>query len=210
MDIYNKNNKFLNYFLILLSLILLVFFAKPKYAILQESLDTKQTLSSSLDNLNKKHLELNLLKNDILLYNQSKLDEIDKKIKSSSWVSERLKFERIVNIKKYINPVNEDEMLKYIYSYFENQNSLNQSAYSTKSIITSFNLSKPKINEFWFRESSLNLSLYVANEDDLIKFMNFLSWNNSKYKFFFNSLSYPIEKPDESFVLNFPLRVFYK
>ena len=210
MDIYNKNNKFLNYFLILLSLILLVFFAKPQYSVLQENLDTKQTLTSNLGNLNKKHLELDSLKNDILLYDQNKFDEIDKKIKSSSWASERSKFERIVNIKKYLNSVNEDEMLRYIYSYFEDQNSLNQGTGSIESIITGFSLSKPKVNEFWFRESSLNLSLYLANENDLIKFMDFLLSNNSKYKFFFNSLSYPIEKPEESFVLNFPLRVFYK
>jgi hypothetical protein len=106
---------------------------------------------------------------------------------------------------KYTNKVNEDEMIRYIYEYIEDSKKTNNPV-----IIKNISISNPKINDLWFNESTVNLSLYVSNEEAMFWFIKFLFKDDSKYKFFLSTLSYPIDKSLSWYSLSLPLRVFYK
>ncbi|MFK7780455.1 MAG: hypothetical protein QM490_04970 [Candidatus Gracilibacteria bacterium] len=96
MSIYKKNNKFVSYLIILITLFILVLITKGKFDVLQEKLDSKETLSFSLDEKREELLELNAKKDELA--------------KSSE------------NIDKYMVEIKEDELIDYIYSYIEKIN----------------------------------------------------------------------------------------
>jgi hypothetical protein len=78
--------------------------------------------------------------------------------------------------------------------------------------VRSISLQEEKVNEFWFKEMWIVLNLSVPNENRMYRILNFFIWNNSKYKFFIESFSYPNNSSTWSsdFNITIPLRVFYK
>jgi len=96
MSIYNKNNKFVSYLLVLVSLFILVLFTKDIIKKIYENKDLKETYSTSLQE-----------KKDKL----TKLNELKTKSSSSQ-----------VMINKFSVEVKEDELLDYLYGYIEKIN----------------------------------------------------------------------------------------
>ena len=96
MSIYNNNNKFVSYLIILASLFILFLFTKDKAQSIYEQLDLKGTYISSLNDNKAKLTELNNLKNK-LVNSQEKID-------------------------KYNVVIKEDELIDYIYSSIDKTN----------------------------------------------------------------------------------------
>ena len=96
MTLNKKNNKFVSYLIILLTLFVLIIVTKDKLTVLQENLDLRETYSIELEEKKEKLKWLNDLKNE--LANSSE------------------------NIDKYIVEIKEDEIIDYIYSYIEKTN----------------------------------------------------------------------------------------
>lgn len=99
MSIYNKNNKFVSYLIILISLFILVLFTSDKIKEIYQNIDLKETYTTSLNEKKAKLGELNTLKNSL---SNSKAD-----------------------IDKYIVNIKEDEVIDYIYSSIEKTNNGN-------------------------------------------------------------------------------------
>lgn len=99
MSIYNKNNKFVSYLIILISLFILVLFTSDKIKEIYQNIDLKETHNISLNEKKAKLGELNNLKNSLA---NSKAD-----------------------IDKYIVTIKEDELIDYIYSSIEKTNNKN-------------------------------------------------------------------------------------
>lgn len=183
MNLTNKNNKLYWYILILLSLFILVLFTRNQIYTLQENLDEK----------NNKEVSLLSKRNEL-----DKLNEIKIKVEEkNSWID------------NYINSIKEDELLSYIYSKVEEDNLKYTDWIST---IRSLNIKEWKINELWFYESLVTLSIRVPNEERMNKLLDFFVKEDSKYKFFIDSFSYPKNSSsiDSSYNITIPLKIFYK
>lgn len=180
MEISKWNNKSLAYLLIFLSIFLIIFFAKSQYASLNENLDTKESLVTEQETLKAENEKLS----DI----QRQLDNL-----TSSWSKQ---------IEKYMSDYKEDEIIRYFYDYANNN--------KTKIAISWVSMSETSVNELWFKESTISVSATFANESAMISFLWFLLNSESKYKFFINSLNYPIDEPKNSFDLTLAVKVFHK
>ena len=96
MSIYNQNNKFISYLIILLSIFILILFTKNELLNIQENIDLKNTYMSDLDD------------------KKSELVKINNTKKSLTNSSE--------DIEKYDVKIVENEIIDYIYSYIEETN----------------------------------------------------------------------------------------
>ncbi|MBT3729353.1 hypothetical protein HOF65_04360 [bacterium] len=66
MQVQNKNNKFVSYLIILVTLFILVLVTKDQVVNLQENLDLKETYANELSSKKVKLGELNTLKSEII------------------------------------------------------------------------------------------------------------------------------------------------
>lgn len=182
MTITNTNNKIYSYIIILLSLFILVLFTRNQISSLQVKLDEKEMKETELQS-----------KRDEL----QKLNEIKLKVNSKdNWID------------KYINKVKEDEIISYIYSKVEEDNLKYSDWIST---IRSISITEWKINEIWFYESLITLNIRVPTEDRMFKILDFFVKEDSKYKFFIESFSYPKKvEAESSYNITIPLKIFYK
>lgn len=181
MSISNKNNKIYWYIIILVSLFIFVLFTRTQFTNMQVKLDEKE----------QKEMDLQA-KRDTL----QKLNDIKTKVELKD-----------NNIDKYINSVNEDELINYIYSKIEEDNLKYTDWVST---VRSLSITKWEINEIWFYESTINLNLRVPTEDRMNKILDFFIKEDSKYKFFIDSFTYPKIENEWSFNITVPLKFFYK
>lgn len=99
MSVYNKDNKFISYIFVLISLFILVLFTKDQVMLIQENLDVREVNNIELTTKVDRLKELNDLK--IALENSTE------------------------NIDKYTAEIKEDEIIDYIYSYIEKTNWVN-------------------------------------------------------------------------------------
>jgi len=97
MWVIKKDNKFISYLIILISLFILFLITLEQYKQLQHNLDKRNELNSSI-----KQKREQILKND----------KIKEKIQKNSQTTE-----------KFLLEIKEDELIDYIYSYVENTDS---------------------------------------------------------------------------------------
>lgn len=178
---FTKNNKIYWYLLILISLFILVLVTRTQISSLQ---------------IQKDEISINQSKEISLSQELTRLNEIRNKISNDD-----------IEIEKYIVDLSEDEIINYIYSKIEQDNLI----YSWWIVeVRNISMSKWDINEMWFNEITLNLSLRVPSEDRMIKILDFFTWDKSKYKFYISSFNYPSSRTNWVFNVNIPLKIFYK
>lgn len=178
MWIIKKENKFVSYLIILISLFILFIVALNQYKKIQVNLDNNQSLK-----LEKEKKSEQVTKNN----------NIRAKIKND---------ENITN--KYLISIKEDELIDYIYSYVE-KNTID-SVIEIKGI----SISESKKNELWFLETDISLSVKVSDEKTMKRLLNFFISEDSKYKFFIDTFTYPNDWRTLSYTLDIPLKIFYK
>jgi len=110
------------------------------------------------------------------------------------------------NLVKYTYEVKEDELIDYFYNYVDTSRS-----WSWYTIIDSINFEKWSKNEYAFTEWKINLMFTFSDEEQMAQMLDFITSENSKYKFFIDSFSFPND-PNivGSFQVNIPIRMFYK
>jgi len=99
MSVYNKNNKFISYLIILATFFIVVLFTKDQIIKIQENRDLRDTYNIELE------------------AKKTQLSEINEKRTMLNNSSE--------NIDKYILEIKEDEIIDYLYSYIEETNKRN-------------------------------------------------------------------------------------
>ena len=183
MSVYNKDNKFISYLIILISAFILVFITRNQFFSTQENLNAKQNYEQQKDDKKSKLQEINALRTK-LKQDSSSLNQ---------------------DIKKLSTAFKEDELINYIYSYVEDANSENASI-----VIKNVSITKPVQNELWFNEVDLNIGLRISSESVMISFLNFLLSENSKYYFLINKFDYLDNEEKWSFNVSIPVKIFYK
>jgi len=106
-----------------------------------------------------------------------------------------------MNFDKYLINFNEDEFLSYFYSYTRSNN--------WKVIINSISLSPGNLNDFWFKEWQIDLSVSFISEFEMLKMFDFLL-NSTKYNFYVHNFSYPFNQINQRLDVNIPLKILYK
>lgn len=180
MQIENNDRRFLALILLLISFIVLVLFFRPIYSNFLVSYDEKN------------------LKEQTLLEKQTELQKLnDLKIQL-----DKQKDDKSSMIYKLSVPLNENEILEYLYSF--------TSAYQGWVIISEWlSVSEGTKNEIGFMEANVNLSASVSSKQALIDLINFLISKDSKYQFFITSFSYNESEDWQSIKVDIPMKMFY-
>lgn len=178
---FTKNNKIYWYILILISLFILVLLTRTQIYSVQ---------------VKKDEISINQSKELSFRDELNRLNDIRNKISNDD-----------NEVEKYIVEVSEDEIINYIYSKIE-QDNLIFSWWIVE--VRNITMTKWDINELWFNEVSVNLSLRVPSEDRMIKMLDFLTGDKSKYKFYITSFNYPTSRNNSVFNVSVPLKIFYK
>jgi len=180
MAFLDKNNKFVSYLIILLSLFIVVLVTRVQIMTLQENLDVKEIKTNELNDKKEQ---------------RDDLDRIKAKLKSDD-----------SKVGKYLTAFNEDELIDYIYSYIESTLSTEGGITEVKNI----SFTEWEKNEIWFTESNIIIKLRVPNVEKMKNILDFLTDSESKYNFFVDSFTYPNVDTESSFNITIPLRVLYK
>ena len=109
------------------------------------------------------------------------------------------------NISKYTIDIKEDELIDYIYSYIEKSNDK-----EWVTMVKSLTLSEAEDTEIGFKETTVTLTLSVANELKLKDILDFLTSSKSKYKFFISSFNFPYGDLEWNFNVTIPLKILHK
>lgn len=107
----------------------------------------------------------------------------------------------IKDFSKYLINFSEEELTSYFYDYANNN--------PWKLKVESISLTPGKLNEFWFKEWSIDLSVSFATETDMTNMLNFLL-ESEKYNFFIHEFTFPLNKTTWVLKVNIPLKVLYK
>lgn len=173
----NMKNAFISYFLILLSIFIILIFTKDLIYTIKES---HQELSSLETQIKSKNQELEYL------------SKINSDIKT--WKND------IKDFNKFLVNFNENEILEYIYWYWN--------ANPWKVQIESITLTEWKLNDYWFKEWKIEVVATFLNEQYMLNMLNFFI-NSDKYNLYIHDFSYPYSQAGAMRV-TIPLKILYK
>lgn len=149
--------------------------------------DFWMTLQTSLDKQTTLNDDLQTKLNQ-----KKKFEDIKKEIESG----------KRPDIEKYVFDFKEDELIQYIYDFAQENNS-----YMT---IKQISFEEGKLNEYGFKEGRVQIEARVWWEEMMLKFLDFLTSDQSKYRFFLDTFTYPNDGLAGSYNISIPLKIFYK
>ena len=180
-SINTKNNKIYWYLIIFLALCIVILFTRTQIN------------------------ELQILK-DEQIQNESALEEARSEVERLNGIEARLNSSE-VDISNYLSEFKEDEIIDYIFWQIERDN---MSSSDWIVLVRNISMTEWIVNELWFYESNVMLSLRVPNEDRMFRMLDFFVREDSKYKFFIESFSSPANASEWNFNVSIPLKIFYK
>lgn len=173
-----KNNTFISYLIILVSLFILILVTKNQIFNLVEQLDQKEASLKEYEDTKVELVRINKLKTQW----KDTSGEVD----------------------KYMIDLSENELIDYFYGYSDNIESSDEIKFK------SISFTEWKENEIGFNESNISLTIMVANEMVLKNFISHLLSEDAKYKFFVDSFSFPNDWREWGYIINLPLKIFYR
>lgn len=186
MSVEMKNNQFLSYLIILLSLFILILFTKDQIMSVQSHLDQVEQLNSELENTRA---------------TQDELQKIALEVEQKDSVTKRY----ILSEDATKINFSEDEIINYFYTYAEK---INSGLWTLA--INSINISQATENELWFFESSISINAQVSDEKVMKAFLDYIIAEDSKYRFFIESYNHPFDGREGNFNMQLPLKIFYR
>lgn len=116
----------------------------------------------------------------------SELKSIQEKIKNDGWWEEW---------EKFLIDFSEDELLQYFYSSNGN--------------FSEIEFTPGTLNDFWFLEWKINLSMTFSSEKNMKDFIDKTLLKSPKYNFYIHDFSYPFGEV-WPFEVNIPIKILYK
>jgi len=141
-------------------------------------------------------------KQDLISLEQ-KLEQSEKELNDLKLVKEDIEAERIqdINFEAYTKTIKDNEITKYFYDYANDKKNW--------VVLNSISFSEWSLNDYWFKEASISLSLSFDNKQKMTKMLNYLI-DSQDYNFYIHSFSYPKQDEKEQFNVSIPLKVLYK
>lgn len=180
-----KNKKFIEMFLVLISLFIFIIFIRGSYSDLITNMD-----------LNEKKIKIYKEKLNEISY----LSKTQKELEGFNGWEESQKYSEIKKYFKKADEISEDMIIQEIYWFANNRiNGVK---------ILWLSMEKGVKNELWFIELRLNISATVKDEKVMKHFFNFLI-KDSKYKIFIDSFNMPKEPSILWYRIQIPATIFY-
>lgn len=189
MSVELKNNQFLSYIVVLLSLFILVLFTKDEIMSVQSHIDEKEQLNAQLS---------------VVRAEQEDLQKIALEVEQEDSVTARYSRNEIID-EKEVYLYSEDKIVDYFYNYADNINS-----WSGQLLISSINISEEKENDLGFLEMSIEVNAQVSDITVMKAFLDYLIAKDSKYQFFIENYYHPLDGREGNFNMKLPLKVFYR
>lgn len=186
MSLQMKNNQFLSYLIILLSLFILILFTKEEVLNVQSSSNQLEELENDLNKTRT---------------TQEQLQKIALEVEQQDSVTQRY----IISDENSDLDLSEDKIIDYFYTYAANINSGLGSL-----VINSISISQKSENELWFFELSINVNAQVSNANVMKAFLDYLVAEDSKYRFFIERYNDAFDGREWNFNMQLPLKIFYR
>lgn len=182
-NISQDHNNLPSYILLLFCLFVLIFFTKDLATGMYWKIQEKKTLELQQQESREQWEEFSILK---------------KSLESWEW-------ENIVELQKYAKQFSQEGFIEFIYDYIEESDKQWSS-----SLIKSINFSEPSENEIGFTEVNVNLTVKVSNLATMWQLLRYLISPEAEYKIFITHFDFPNETDAGSFLVDIPLKIFYK
>jgi len=179
-----REQKFIQLVLVLISLFIFIFFTRSYYDNLILNLDIKE----EHNRVYKEKLE----EANYLSKRQKELE------KAMEWGKETKEYKEI---KKYLEPISEDKIIEEIYSSVSNK-------VRGRIKVLSLTMWEWVENELGFMESKLDISLLVKSEETMKDLFDYLN-NDSRYKIFINRFNMPKKANILGYKIQIPATIFY-
>lgn len=183
MKTIHTQSIFLSYICILFAFFVLLFFTKNIFSTLQVSFEERDQANIQLQVGKETLTSLNELK--------KKLDE--------QWE------ESPMEVKWLATEFSDSDILEYIYAYASKVNTGEE-----RLIVRDLSFSDSIQTDIGLSQVKIDLSIIVSSENTLFKFLNFLTSDTEKYKFYITNFSYPMNETTWNIQVNIPLNLYYK
>jgi len=175
------HNNFSSLLIALFCLFILIFFTKDLALGLYENYQEKQELQVQVDQSRQEWEDFSAL---------------EKQLEAGESDSE---------LKKYARDFSQADFLEFLYSYIENSPSV-----GTSTLIKSVTFSEPEQNEIGFMQVNVDVSVRMPSLAVMWDMLEYLVGDEAKYKIFITNFSFPNDDKGWNFVVNLPLKIFYK
>ncbi len=109
------------------------------------------------------------------------------------------------DLSKYAQDFSQADFIEFLYEYIETSTSGGSSI-----LIKTINFSEPELNEIGFMQANVDVSVRMPNLAVMWDMLNYLVGDQAKYKIFITDFSFPNDNKGWNFVVNLPLKIFYK
>lgn len=182
MKKYTQNN-FLAYVIILGAFFILIFFTRGIYATIQEQSDALEEQQWKLNSQRTELTRLKQLQKDLLAEDSL----ADKEIKWFTW------------------EFSDENIINHIYSYAQKVN-----LWDDRIIVRNISLSGGEKSDLWFNKADINLDIITSWEETLFELMNYLTSDESEFRFYITSFDYDFWVNSSNIAVNIPLTFYYK
>jgi len=179
---YTHNN-FLAYLAILAGFFILLFFTKNIFSQMQVALDEKEGLQIELQEKEETLSKLNILQKTLEEDENILLDEIHGLTAKFS----------------------DSDILEYLHAYASSVN-----LWEERIIIRDITLNGDIQTDIGFRKAEIGVSLIASWEKTLFNFINYLTSDSEKYRFYITNFNYPMDQSSGNIQVNIPLTLYYK
>lgn len=183
MSITKQNHQFIATLIILLAFFIVIFVTKNVYYSLEVVQDTQTAYTQELQTKKDELSKLNTLQNELNGSNSEKQKEVS----------------------KFLVEYNQTDIINYLYKSTEAMNS-GSGVISIKSV----NFEAPRLNEYGLEEANITLGARISNTETLLKYLDFLTGNTGKYRFYIDNFSFPNTTTPGAVNVTIPLKLFYK
>lgn len=179
----NTHNNFFSYLIVLLVFFILIFFTKDIYWKIQEQRDILETQAQEIVSQKDKLGRLKKLQQDLSVEESS----IDTEIRWFSW------------------DFSDENIMNHIYAYAQEVNLGKE-----RIIIRDMSLSSWEQSDTWFMKADVNVNIITSSEETLFAFLNFLTDEDSDFRFYISSFQYDLWAVNGNIGVSIPLTFYYK
>ncbi|MDA9129452.1 hypothetical protein N9J72_03180, partial [Candidatus Gracilibacteria bacterium] len=113
--------------------------------------------------------------------------------------------EAIQEIQGFTGEFSDKDILEYIHQYAGQVNAGNE-----RIIMRDISINADQVSDIGFDKASVNISAVISSEQTLFNFLNYLTGDDGKYKFYITDFSYPMNEGSGNIQANIPLTLYYK
>lgn len=113
--------------------------------------------------------------------------------------------EVLEEIKWFTWEFSDKDILEYLHTYAGQVNAGNE-----RIIMRDISIAWDQVSDLGFNKASVNVGAVFSSEETLFWFLNYLTGDEGKYKFYITNFSYPMNEWSGNIQASIPLTLYYK